>query len=89
MYVDVSYLLPNNSLTPLVKYFGLTHYVDYNLFHEQLTGCLITGVLHLAKTNPVGWYSKKHNIVETATYGSDFVSSRTCVGKTVDLRNNL
>ena len=35
---------------------------------------------------PIDWYSKKQSTVETATYGSEFVASRTCVERDIDLR---
>ena len=37
----------------------------------------------------IDWYSKKHATVETATYGSEFVAARTCVGQIIDLRQTL
>jgi hypothetical protein len=38
---------------------------------------------------PIDWYSKKQAIVETATYGSEFVAARICVEQIIDLRNTL
>jgi len=38
---------------------------------------------------PIDWYSKKMATVETATYGAEYVSARTCVEQLVDLRNTL
>jgi len=35
---------------------------------------------------PMDWFSKKQVTVETATYGSQFV---TCVEQVIDLRNTL
>jgi len=35
------------------------------------------------------WCSKKQATSETATYGSEFVSGRTCVEQVVDLRNSF
>ena len=49
MYVDVRDLIPDDTLTPLVKYIQLTHYVNTNIFHDQITDRSITGILHLDK----------------------------------------
>jgi len=35
------------------------------------------------------WYSKKQATPETATYGAEFSSGRTCVEQTVDLRHSF
>jgi hypothetical protein len=34
---------------------------------------------------PIDWYSKKQATIETATYGSEFVTARTCVEQAMDL----
>jgi hypothetical protein len=66
---------------PLGKYVTLTHYVDVNLFHDIITGCSVTGILHLVNRTPIDWYSKKQEatVKTTATYGSKYVAARTCV----------
>jgi hypothetical protein len=64
-------------------------YVDANLLHCLVTGRSITGILHFLNGTPIDWYSKKMATVETATYGAEFVSARTCVEQLVDLRNTL
>jgi hypothetical protein len=38
---------------------------------------------------PIDWYSKKQATVKTATYGSKFISARTCINQIVDLRLTL
>jgi hypothetical protein len=38
---------------------------------------------------PIGWYSKRQNTVETATYGSEFVAARIAVDQIIDLRYSL
>ena len=35
------------------------------------------------------WYSKKQATSETATYGAEFVSGRTCIEQIIDLRTSL
>jgi hypothetical protein len=71
---------------PLGKPIVLTHYVDANLYHDWVTGRAVTGILSMANQTPIDWYSKKQATVETATYGSEFVATRICVDRAVDLR---
>jgi hypothetical protein len=59
---------------PLGNYVILSHYVDANLMHDIAMGRSVTGILHLINKTPIEWYSKKQATVETATYGSEFVS---------------
>ena len=80
-------LLPTNAPEPLGNYVTLTHYVDANLMHDVLTGRSVTGILHLLNQTPIDWYAKKQATVETATSGSEYVASRTCVEQVIDLRN--
>ena len=47
--------------------------------HDIATGKSVTGILHVINKTPFDWYSKKQATVETATYGSEFVSAPTCV----------
>jgi hypothetical protein len=63
--------------------------MDANLYHNVLTGRSVTGILHLINGTPIDWYSKKQATVETATYGSEFVATRTCVEQIIDLRHTL
>ena len=57
--------------------------------HDVLSGKAVTGVLHFYNKTPIDSYSKKQATTETATYGSEFVSCRTCVEHTIDHRNYL
>ncbi|CAJ1951051.1 unnamed protein product [Cylindrotheca closterium] len=38
---------------------------------------------------PIGFFSKEQSTVETATYGSEFVATRTCVKQIMDLQQTL
>ena len=81
--------LPTNAPKPLGKRVILIHYFVANLMHDALSGKAVTGCLHLANNTPMMWYSKNQATSETATYGSEFVSGRTCVEQVVDLRNSF
>ena len=82
-------MIPKDIPKPLGKPVTFTHYVDANLFHDQLTGRSVTGILHIVNQAPLDWYSKKQATVETATYGSEFVAARTCVEQIIDLRTTF
>ena len=49
----------------------------------------VTGILQLVNKTPVDWYSSKQITVDTATYGSEFVSARTCVEHIIYLMYTL
>ena len=67
----------------------MTHYADANLLHDALIGHSLTVILHFTNSTPIDWYVKKQAMVETTTYGSEFVAARTCVEQIIDLRNTL
>ena len=58
MYREVKELLSDDAPTPLGNYVRLPHYVDKNLFHDQLTGYYVTGILNLVNKTPTcrKWY---------------------------------
>ena len=45
--------LPHNAPEPLGKPVTLTHYMDANLLHDILTGCLVTACLYFVNGTPV------------------------------------
>jgi hypothetical protein len=65
VYGNVKELIPEDAPEPLGKGVTLTTYVDANLFHDQITGRSVTGILHLINKTPFDWYSKRQ-----ATWGS-------------------
>ena len=89
VYGNVKEVLPSDAPEPLGKGVITTHYVDANLMHCKLTGCSVTGCLHLMNGTPIEWYSKKQATVETATYGSEFIAARTCMEQVIDIRQTL
>jgi hypothetical protein len=89
VYGKVKEDIPSDAPTPLGKPVVTVSYVDANLLHCLVTGRSVTGILHFLNGTPIDWYSKKMATVETATYGAEFVSARTCVEQLVDLRNTL
>ena len=89
VYGKVQEEIPRDIPMPLGKPVVTVSYVDANLLHCMVTGKSVTGILHFLNGTPIDWYSKKMNTVETATYGAEFVSARTCVEQLVDLRITL
>ena len=90
MYGNVTEMIPDDIPKPLGNWVTLTHYYDANLCHDVLTGLSVTGILHPFNKTPINWHSKKQATVETATYGSEFIASCTCVDhQVVDLHLTL
>ena len=89
MHGNVTELLPEDAPTPKGKHVVTISYHDDNLYHNVITGRSVTGVLHFLNKTPVDWHSKKQATVETATYGSEYSSARTCVEHILDLRITL
>lgn len=88
-YGNVREDVPTDIPIPLGKPVVTVSYIDANLLHCMTTGRSVTGILHFLNGTPIDWYSKKIATVETATYGAEFASARTCVEQLVDLRNTL
>ena len=63
--------------------------LDANLYHDMLSGRLVTGTLHFVNKCPIDWYSKKQGTVEMATFGSEANAARTATEKIIDLRGTL
>jgi hypothetical protein len=74
---------------PRGKLVRTTTYQDANLMHDLVTGRSMTGILHVLNQTPIQWFSKKQNVVETATYGSEFMAARQAVEQIMDLRYTL
>jgi len=85
----ITEILPKDAPKLLSKYVTLSHYVDANLYHDMLSGRLVTGILHFLNKTPIDWYSKKQATIETATYGSELVSACIVVDQIVDLHLTL
>ena len=57
--------------------------------YDVLNKKAVTGVLHFYNKTPIDWYCKKQATAETATYGAEFSSCRTCLEQIIDHRNYL
>jgi hypothetical protein len=74
---------------PLGKSVKCTTFVDANLYHCQLLGRAVTGILHFFNGTPVDWFSKKQSTVQTATFGSEFVVACTATDQIIANRSAL
>jgi hypothetical protein len=88
-YKGAKELLPNDAPKPLGKPIVTTSYVDANLYHDLISGRSITGILHLWNSTPIDWYSKLQGTVETATFGSEYIATRTCTEQIIDHHTSL
>ena len=86
VYGEVHEELPPDAPEPLGKWVTPSGYKDANLHHDWVTGRAVTGILHFVNQTPIDWFAKKQPTVETATYGSEFVSAKTAVQQIVGLR---
>ena len=89
IYGNVSEVLPDDAPPPRGKHVLTISYHDANLFRNLITGRSVTGIIHFLNKTPVDWYCKKQATVETAAYGSECSSAKTCVEQIMDLRNTL
>jgi hypothetical protein len=85
LYQNASKAVLKDAPEPLGKPVTMTHYQDANLYHDIIRGRSITAILHFLNKFPINWYSKKQATVKTATYGSKYISAKTCVDIIVDL----
>ena len=81
--------LPSDMPTPKGKAVRTTTYCDANLLHCLATGRSMSGIVHLVNQTPSSWFCKKQNVVETATYGSEFMVARQATEQIMDLRYTL
>jgi hypothetical protein len=81
--------LPLDMPTPKGKVMRTTCYADANLLHCLATGRSMSGIIHLLNQTPIQWFCKKQNVVETATYGSEFMVARQATEQIMDLRYTL
>jgi hypothetical protein len=69
-------VIPKDLPRPLGKAVQMTTCIDANLFHDMISGCSVTGILHLSSKTLIDWFSKLQSTVETATFGCEYVLSR-------------
>jgi hypothetical protein len=75
--------IPKDIPEPQGKPVVYVHYVDANLYHNIITGSLVTGILHFCNQTLIELFSKHQACVQTATFGSEFVAASIAVDQIV------
>ena len=88
-YRDMEEELPPKMPEPLGKSVHTTCFVDSNHAGNVVTRRSHTGVLIYVMNAPIIYFSKKHNTVESSTFGLDFVAMRIARDLIVLLRYKL
>ena len=89
IYGNVTEEIPNDIPKPYGQPIETICYVDANLQHDVITGRAVTGIIHLMNQSIVHYYTKKQGIVETATYGSEFMAARIATEQIMEMRLQL
>ena len=89
VYGYVQEITLNDIPDHLGKTVTTTTTVDVNLNHCLATGRSLTGCLHYVNHTPIDSYSKRQATVETATYESEFVASKTATEQIIEFRHTL
>ena len=53
---------------PLGKLIWTSSFFDANQYHDLVTGCAMTCILHIINQTPIEWYCKKQATVASLTY---------------------
>ena len=88
-YGHVHEIIPEDIRDPLGKAVTSTTTDDANLNHCLATERSLTGCLHIVSHTLLDSYSERQATVETATYGSEFVASKTATEQIIDLKHTL
>jgi hypothetical protein len=56
----------------------ISAFVDANHAGNKVTRCSHTGIIIYVQNARILWYSKRQNMVETATFGSEMVAMWIC-----------
>ena len=89
VYGKITELLPHDAPPSKGKHIVTVSYHDAKLYHNIITGRLVTVILHFLNKTPIDWHSKNQATVETATCGSEYSSALTCAEQILDLRITL
>ena len=86
VYGNILEIIPHGCPKQLGKSVTTTTTLDANLLHCMATGASLTACLHFCNQAPTDWYSKKQATVETATYGSEIVASKTATEQIMHIK---
>lgn len=88
-YGNLKEAIPVNAPEPRGKSVVLRCYVDADHAGDLVTRRSRTGFVQFINMAPINWYSKKQGSVETSTFGSEFVSTKTAMEANRGLRYRL
>ena len=74
---------------PRMKEISTNIFVDANHGHDRVTGRSITGLIGFVGRTPVYWASKRQSMVQTPTFGAEFVALKKAVEEAITLRYYL
>lgn len=89
VYGNVTEDIPKDAPIPRGKAVRSSTYKDANLMHDLVTGRSMSGIIHMICQTPIASFCKKQSLVETATYGSEFMVARQATEQIMDLRYTL
>ena len=89
IYGNMREILPKDCPKPHGPPVIMTSYVDANLCHDMTTGRAVTGTIHLLNQTVISYYTKKQPVVETATYGSEYMAARIVTEQIMEIRTSL
>jgi len=78
-YGDMKEAVPPNMPKPQGNKVKMTTFVDSDHAGNLATHHSQTGILIFLNKSPVVWFSKRQNMVETSTFGSEFVAMHVAV----------
>ena len=78
-YYDAEDLIPPNMPKPRGKAVDISIFVDADHAGNKVTRRSHTGVIIYVNMAPIVWYSKRQNLVESSTFGSEFMALKTSI----------
>ena len=81
--------VPHDIPEPKGKHVTTTTYADANLHDHQVIGRAVTACLCLVNAIPSHWHTRRQATVETASFGSEFVTAKIATDQIIDLRYTL
>lgn len=88
-YVDAEEEIPTDAPEPRGEEVLMTAYVDASHASNKKTRRSHTGYLIFINCAPIIWYSKRQRTVESSTFGSEYIATKTCVEAVQALRFKL
>jgi hypothetical protein len=89
VYGDIEEELPPKMPKPLGNAVVITCFIDASHGEDKMTRRSQTGFIIFLNNAPIDWFSKKQNMVESSTFGSELVAMRICVKRIKALHYKL